>query len=203
MKKIILATGNKAKIAQIEFVKDFYNIPIQIIQGKNLYGDKVAYDEVGSSTEEIAITGALEVAKKIDLPVITEDTDFKVNALDGFPGLNAGKFQVEHGRGKILEMLEKHTNRKCSITSSCAYATPDGEYKCFTNTIYGVVAKEEAWGDYPNWVSPEHNVFGGGYNAIFIPDNKPCTLAQISPEDALPWSYRENTFYNMLNYLVK
>lgn len=203
MNKIIFATGNKAKLAQIEFVKDFYRLPIQIIQGKNLYGIKAAYDEVGNTTEEIAITGALEVAKRINLPVITEDTDFKVDALDGFPGLNAGKFQVESGRGKIIEMLENHTNRKCSITSTCAYATPDGTSKSFTNTIYGTVAEKEAWGDYPSWISPEHNLLGGGYNAIFIPENKSCTLAEISPEDALPWSYRENTFSDMLNYLVK
>jgi len=54
-----------------------------------------------------------------------------------------------------------------------------------------------------DWVAPtSENSFGGGYNAIFLPNGWNKTLAEISPTEAMSWSYREQNFANVLNYIL-
>ncbi len=202
MKKIIFATGNSAKINQMNFVKEFIGSPLKIINGKEQYGDDSDYPETQETTEAIAKAGALLVAKKIGHAVIAEDTDLCVEAIDDFPGVRAGLFLKNFGRDGLLKIMKNQKNRRAVITSSCCYATPDGNYKNFTNKVHGVITATEAFGDYPDWVSPLHSpLFGGGYSAIFMPDGHNKTLAEISPEDALNIGYREKNFVDIIRYI--
>lgn len=203
MKKIIFATGNKAKLAQIQFIVDHFKFPVEIINGKEIFGGKVSYDEIGDTVEKVSLNGALAVAKMINAPIIAEDTDFQVEALNGEPGIRAGEFLKNFGRAEILKKMKGITNRKATISSAIAYATPEGENKVFLNKIEGKIAEDEKFGDFTDWVSPSsENSFGGGYNAIFIPNGWNKTLAEISPEEAIPWSYREQNFINVIKYIL-
>ncbi|MDE1970071.1 MAG: non-canonical purine NTP pyrophosphatase [Patescibacteria group bacterium] len=203
MKQIVFATGNHSKLAQIRFVAGHYDIPIEIINGKETYGDNASYEEIGDNVSDVARNGAIMVAKRIGVPVITEDTDFRVDALGGIPGIHAGAFLKQYGRGEILYRMRDVKNRNAAIRSAVAYATPEGTCNVFHRTIEGHIAHEEHYGDYPDWIAPnEHNAYGGGYNAIFIPQDREKTLAEISPEEAMPWSYREQNFVNVLTYII-
>lgn len=206
-REIIFATGNMAKVDQMRFIADLHGFNIDTINGKKAYGDAIEYDENAPTTQEIARQGAIFVAKKIGKSVIAEDTDLSVDILNGFPSIRAGLFLKNFGRDGLLNIMKHQTNRRATITSSCCYATPQGDYKNFTHSIHGVIAKKEAFGDYPTWISPAHSPkFGGGYNAIFIPDgprNKnEKTLAQIAPENAMLFGYREKNFFDILSYIT-
>lgn len=204
MDQIVFATGNKAKLEQASFVAEQLGLKIQILNGKKAYGDEVEYDELGDSTEAIAREGALEVAKRIGQPVIAEDTDFYVDVLNGFPGIRGGLFLKTFGRKALHDLMKNQENRACHITSSCCYATPEGEILCASHTVKGTMALEEAFNpDYPDWVGPGSVIFGGGYNAIFIPDGAEKTLAEISPEEAMDIGYREHTFSAILEQLAE
>lgn len=203
MKKIIFATGNKAKIAQMQFIINFFNFPIKIIKGKEIFSEKASYEEMGNSVKEIALNGALSVSKRMGLPVITEDTDLQIKALNNEPGIRAGFFLKNFGRSEILKRMKGIKNRDAVITSAIAYATPSGEYKIFTNKVEGKIAEKEKSGKFPDWISPtKDNPFGGGYNAIFIPKGWNKTLAEISPEESIPWSYREKNFIAVIKYIL-
>lgn len=203
MKKIIFATGNKAKLAQIRFVVEHLKLPIEVVGVKDFFSDYVSYEEIGNTVEQVSFNGALAVAKMIGLPVITEDTDFRIEALNGDPGIKAGEFLKNFGRAEILKRMEGMTNRKAIISSAVAYATPEGVSKVFINKIEGKISDKERFGNFLDWIAPTtDNSFGGGYNAIFIPNGWDKTLAEISPAEAIPWSYRERNFIDVLNYIL-
>ena len=49
MKKIIFATGNKAKLAQIRFVVEHFKLPIEVIGVKDFYNNYSSYEEIGDT----------------------------------------------------------------------------------------------------------------------------------------------------------
>ena len=203
MQKIIFATGNKAKLAQIRFIVEYFKFPLEIISGKKVFGDKVSYEEIGETVEQVAFSGALSVTKMIGSPVITEDTDLRIEALNDEPGIKAGAFLKNFGRAEILKRMKDIKNRKAIISSAVAYATPDGVNKVFLNKIEGKISEKEKFDNFPDWIAPSaDNTFGGGYNAIFLPNSWSKTLAEISPTEAIPWSYRERNFSDALNYIL-
>ena len=203
MKKVIFATVNKAKLAQIRFIVEHFKLPIEVIGIKDFYNNYPSYEEIGDTVEQISLNGALAVAKMIGSPVITEDTDFRVEALNGEPGIRSGEFLKNFGRSEILKRMSNIENRKAVISSAVAYATPESMSKVFLNRVEGKIADKERFGDFPDWVAPtSENSFGGGYNAIFLPNGWNKTLAEISPAEAIPWSYRERNFIDVLNYVL-
>jgi len=203
MQKIIFATGNGAKLAQLKFIINHFKYPIKVIGGKEVFRDKVAYDEMGENVDDVARNGAIAVAKRIGQPIITEDTDFRIEALGNEPGIRAGEFLKKFGRIGVLERMQGIENRKAVITSAVGYAMPSGKSKIFINQVPGTIALQEKFGDFPDWIAPTpENSFGGGYNAIFIPDGWSKTLAEISPKEAIPWSYREKNFIDVVEYLL-
>lgn len=203
MKKIIFATRNKAKLAQIRFVIKYLKLPIEVVGVKDFFRDYASYQEIGDTVEQVSLNGALAIAKMIGSPVITEDTDFRIEALNGEPGIKAGEFLKNFGRGEILKRMEGIINRKAIISSAVAYATAEGTNKIFLNRVEGKIADKEKFGNFPDWVAPTaDNSFGGGYNAIFLPNDWDKTLAEISPTEAIPWSYRERNFTDVLNYIL-
>lgn len=203
MKKIIFATGNKAKLAQIRFVIEHFELPIEVIGVKDFFSNYTSYEETGDTVEQVSLNGALAVAKMIGSPVITEDTNFQIEALNGEPGIRAGEFLKNFGRAEILKRMSGIENRKAVISSAVAYATPEGASEVFLNRVEGKIADKEKFGNFPDWIAPTlENSFGGGYNAIFLPKDSDKTLAEINPTEAIPWSYRERNFTDVLNYIL-
>lgn len=203
MKKIIFATGNKAKLAQIRFVIEHFKLPIEVVGVKDFFSNYISYEEIGDTVEQVSLNSAVAVAKMIGSPVITEDTDFRIETLNGEPGIKAGEFLKNFGRAEILKRMEGIVNRKAIISSAVAYATPEGVSKVFLNKVEGKIADKESLGNFPDWIAPTaNNSFGGGYNAIFLPNGWDKTLAEISPIEAVPWSYRERNFIDVLNYIL-
>ncbi|MFB6225519.1 MAG: non-canonical purine NTP pyrophosphatase, partial [Candidatus Paceibacteria bacterium] len=92
---------------------------------------------------------------------------------------------------------------KAMLGSAVAYAFPDGTADVVSHRVEGTIAHQEQWDEtQPAWIAPQpDDLFGGGFNAIFIPEGASRTLAQIPPEEAIPWSYREYTFSTMLHKL--
>ncbi len=203
MKQLLFATGNNAKLAQLRFVVERCAFPIDIVSARDTYGVEAAYDEIGMTVADVAKNGALFLAAKLRVPIMTEDTDLRVAALDDAPGIRAGEFLKQYGRDEILHRMNGIDDRRAVINSAVAYATPDGDCKLFVHHVNGRIARAEVCADFPSWIAPSaENIFGGGYNAIFVPDGWNKTLAEISPEEALPWSYRERNFIDVAHYIL-
>lgn len=203
MKKIIFVTGNRSKMEQLRFIVRHFKVPLEIISAREVYGESLSYEEIGDTVEEVALNGAKEISTKISMPVITEDTDLRIDALNGEPGIRAGAFLKQFGRQEILKRMEGVFNRRATISSAVAYAQPDGFSKTFVNRVYGQIHTTEKFGNFPAWVSPtDTNPLGGGYNSIFIPERCNVTLAEIKPEEAIHWSYREKNFIDVIQFIM-
>ncbi len=203
MKEIIFATGNKGKLAQINFIVEHFNFPVKIVAIRERYYDYVPYDEVGVNVAEVSVNGAVSVSDLIGAPVIVEDTDFVVDALGGAPGLEAGEFLKSFGRSEILKRMKNVNDRKATINSAVAYATPEGERKLFVNSVEGFISNDERFGEFPIWIAPnKNNESGGGYNSIFVPYGQDKTLAEINPVDSIELSYRDKNFISVIKYIL-
>ena len=204
MTRLLFATGNKAKLAQLAFVASIVAPEVEVLSARTLYGDLARYEEQGQTVSEIARRGALEVAARVSEAVLAEDTGFFVDALAGQPGIEAGRYLISEGRAGLLQRLQGASSRRATVSSALCYATPSGHGFEWLNEIHGTVSEEERFSsDYPSWVAPsEPGGPGGGYNAIFVPDGQERTLAEIAPSEALGWSYRERNFEQALNLLA-
>lgn len=198
-----IATGNAAKLAQLIAVREALGIEVEIESARAIYGDDARYSEIGESTAEIARAGALEVARRVGVPILAEDTALVVDALGGQPGIHAGAFLKDHGRAGLLGLLEGVTERQARIISSTAWATPQGSIQTWTTILEGEIADDEIYRPgLPDWAAPTpHNPAGGGYNAIFISAGLDRPLAALSLETIMSMGYREPGFSAALLFI--
>lgn len=202
-KKIYFATGNKAKLAELGYIADYFGYDAEIISAKNEF--KVDYDEKGKDCMEIAVNGAKEIFRKIKKPVVTEDTITYIEELKG-PGLKSNDFLKMIGNKNMIKMMESKANRKCFIESCVVYY--DGKVlKKFRNKVDGEVARNLSFkkGE-PVWVGPTEHEFGGGYNSAYVPcftidSNR--TLADCTKEEGIVYGYRERNFKALLDFLFE
>jgi XTP/dITP diphosphohydrolase len=200
---LFFATGNGAKLAQLRWIAAYYGCEVRVLSPRECFGDRARYEEVGTTEREIARCGARDVTTRIGVPVLTEDTGLRVGALNGWPGVRAGRYLKAHGRAGLLRELAECEDRRAAIISAVAYATPNGECMVYEHRVPGQITRQERWTPgLPNWIAPtEESVYGGGYNAIFVPDGETRTLAEIPPIEALDRGYREPNFVALLRAL--
>ncbi|MBN1640122.1 MAG: hypothetical protein JXA09_02710 [Anaerolineae bacterium] len=201
---LYFATGNPAKLAQLAWVASWLGLPVEVRSARAAFGDAARYDEVGETELAIARQGALAVAARLGVPVVTEDTGLHVAALHGRPGIRAGRYLLEQGRGGLLRELCACEDRRAEIVAAAAYATPAGVCAVYEHRVTGQIALSERWlPGMPEWIAPtERNALGGGYNAIFVPDGETRTLGEIPPPQAMRWGYREPNYAALLRALT-
>ena len=88
MKQIVLATGNKGKVA--EFSSLFAGFSIKVSPQSEFNVDEVP--ETGTTFVENAIIKARHAAKVTGLPAIADDSGLAVDALGGAPGIYSARY---------------------------------------------------------------------------------------------------------------
>ena len=106
-KKIILASGNKGKIAEVKRILGELDIPILSLHEINYEGEIV---ENGNSFEENAKIKAIEIFNSYKLPTIADDSGLVVEQLNGEPGIYSARYaginsDDEANNIKLLENL--------------------------------------------------------------------------------------------------
>ncbi len=211
-KKVFFASGNKAKLDQFQFVADSMGLQckVQIVSVYNQFPKIQQYSEDFKTQREIAENGARYIFNQLQIPVVTEDSVIKIQALGDKPGIRSNEYLKEKGIEGIIEEMRGVTDRKAEIISVVVFF--DGlKMLVFESKVSGSIAQSPSFiqGE-PDWVGPSFNKFGGGYNSIFLPDsinendgevNQLKTLADITAEDGLEYGYREPNFKKLLKKL--
>ena len=91
MKKIVLASGNKKKITELQEILGQFDM--QVIP-QTEFGVPEA-DETGLTFVENAILKARNAARHTGLPAIADDSGIEVDALNGAPGIYSARFSGE------------------------------------------------------------------------------------------------------------
>ncbi|HEV7776579.1 MAG TPA: RdgB/HAM1 family non-canonical purine NTP pyrophosphatase [Luteibacter sp.] len=107
MKRIVLASGNQGKLAELHDLLGDSGIEL-IVQ--SAFGVEDA-EETGLTFVENALIKARHAARQTGLPALADDSGICVDALNGAPGLYAARYSGVHGdnaanNAKLLRALD-------------------------------------------------------------------------------------------------
>ena len=104
MNKIVVASGNKAKLREIGEIFKGYDVVSMQDAG---FSDDI--DETGETFEENALIKARAVHEKLHCAALADDSGLCVEYLGGAPGVYSARFCGRHGDDKAnnLLLLEK------------------------------------------------------------------------------------------------
>ena len=137
-KTIVVASGNKGKLKEIQDLLPDFNV----VSYKEL-GFTEEIEETGSTFYENALIKAKTVSMALNLPALADDSGLCVDALGGAPGVMSARYS-ETGKDKdnnekLLKVMQGETNRKAKFVCCMVYYTPNGEIITASGETYGLI----------------------------------------------------------------
>lgn len=181
-KTLVLASGNKGKIAEIgEMLPEFSVI------GYKDAGLDFEIEETGATFYENALIKAKAVSEALGLPALADDSGLCVDALNGEPGVYSARYS---GNGsvanmnKLLEKMKGITDRRAKFVSSVVLYTKDKVYEGVGET-FGEILTEKR-GDK-----------GFGYDPIFYSYDLKKSFGEATDEEKNSVSHRARALENL------
>ncbi len=191
MDKLVLATGNKGKVAEITSVLSPFNINVV---SQNQFNVNEA-DETGLTFVENAIIKARNAAQATGLPALADDSGLEVDGLNRAPGIYSARFAGPNASDsdnvtKLLDNISHLKGEQRSARFQCvmvlmAHAKDPTPLIC-QGTWEGIITLEPAGEN------------GFGYDPVFwVPDHN-CTAAQLTSETKNRISHRGQALQQLL-----
>ena len=189
-KTLVLASGNKGKIAEIgEMLPEFSVI------GYKDAGLDFEIEETGATFYENALIKAKAVSEALGLPALADDSGLCVNALSGAPGIFSARFagdgNDEHNIDKLLKELDGVKDRSAKFVCSLVLYYPDGKIISAEGETNGEILFERAG----------KNDFG--YDPIFYSADLKKSLGEASSKEKNSVSHRSRALKNLKEKLKK
>ena len=189
MDKIIFATGNEHKMAEIKMI--LKDVGMQVLSQREA-GIKADVVEDGSTFEENALIKAEEIAKIArenpefrEAVILADESGLEIDYLNKEPGIYSARYMGEDTSYEIknralLDRLAGVPDEKRTARFVCAIAAafPDGTSRIVRGTMEGIIGHEIAGKN------------GFGYDPIFFLPEYGCTSAELSPEKKNELSHR-------------
>ena len=195
MNRLVLATRNKGKIAEIGNRLKFHNISVSSLLDVDFDLD---IEETADSFEENALIKAEAVSLATRLPALADDSGLIVDALGGRPGIHSARYggagvSDEQRCKKLLgELAEvRSSQRTARFKAAIALVLPTGESHVFQGVLEGTIAFSPA------------GKHGFGYDPIFIPAGYERTLAELGPEIKDQISHRAKALSGFLEWVER
>ena len=146
--------------------------------------------ETGQTFSENSILKANYFSKFTNLPVISDDSGLCINALGGKPGIYSARWGKKYGSFKnamkiILEKMGKKKNRSATFICSLSLKYPQGKIITVTGKIKGSISNKVKGNK------------GFGYDAIFIPQRRSITFAQMNKVEKIKMDHRFLAFIKL------
>lgn len=178
--KIVVASGNKAKLREIAQIFQGYEILSMQEAG---FTDDI--EENGSTFEENALIKARAVSRALGVNALADDSGICVEALGGAPGVLSARFCGRHGddaanNALLLEKLKDvpQDRRRAYFESCVALCFADGREITASGRTYGrILEKAEGEG-------------GFGYDPLFYSDELGMSFGLASAEEKNAVSHR-------------
>lgn len=194
MEKIVLASGNKKKLAELQNLLTPLNIKV-VAQSEFEVPEA---DETGTTFVENAIIKARNACKYTGLPAIADDSGIQVAALRGAPGVFSARF------AGVGASDEKNNKLLVELLSDMPDVNRDARY------VAVLVLMEHEDDATPiicqgTWegeivLEPQGDQ-GFGYDPHFFVPEKGCTAAQLPPEEKNALSHRGKAMAALLEQL--
>ncbi len=192
MKELLVATGNKGKLRELELLLhgtarlvSLFDIPA--LPEVEEDGETFAENAVKKARSAVVATGKTAVA---------DDSGLVVDELGGQPGVRSARFAGEgasdaENNAKLLRELagvpEEH--RTAAFRCVIALCMPDGECRTFEGELKGILLG-----------APRGNG-GFGYDPLFLVPEYGQTLAELPLEIKNAISHRGKAFAKLKDYL--
>lgn len=182
IKQIVLATGNKGKVA--EFSTLFEGFAIKVSPQSEFNVEEVA--ETGTTFVENAIIKARHAAKITGLPAIADDSGLAVDALGGAPGIYSSRYAGSNANDadnidKLLNAMNAEvSNRKARFLCVLVFM----RHQLDPTPLI-------CQGEWHGEISTQRHGDGGfGYDPIFwLPEHK-CSAAELDKASKNSLSHR-------------
>ncbi len=128
MEKLIVASNNKAKIAEIKAIlSDLYDV--RSLKDEGVVSDP---EETGATFAENALIKAKAAHDLTGAATLADDSGLVVDALGGAPGVHSARYSGTHGNDDannklLLKNLEGKENRKACFMCAIALIKSNGE----------------------------------------------------------------------------
>ncbi len=189
MMKLIFATSNKHKMAEIKAI-GAEGLEILSLSDIGFVGE---IPETQPTIEGNSLQKAQLIAERYNLPCFSEDTGLIIDGIDGEPGVYSARYAGEHATfddnvNKVLAKMEGKENRAARFKTVITYYDSN-KYVQFEGITEGEILKERVGQD------------GFGYDPIFKPSDADKTYAEMSMEEKNSFSHRKKSFDQLANHL--
>ena len=195
MQKLLIATGNRGKIKEIQSLLD--GLDVQLVTPKDI-GLELEVHEDGQTYAENAGKKALAYSKASGLLSLADDSGLEVDALDGAPGLYSARYSPLPGAtdaDRRVYMLKNLAGKPRPWTAhfhaTIAIGLPDGQVLFADGNCYGEIIPDERGNN------------GFGYDPIFFIPETEHTMAELSMDEKNRLSHRALAVKNALPILQK
>ncbi len=202
-KKIVIATGNKGKLREIQHILS--PLQIEVIPQAEFNVPECA--EPFCTFIENALAKARHASKHTGLPALADDSGLCVDALQGAPGVRSARYAVEanglnlsqnenqdaRNNQKLLEVMANETNRHAHFY--CVIVLVRHEHDPEPMIAEGLWAGEI--------LSEYRGDDGFGYDPLFLDDKTGKTVAELPLEIKSRISHRGHAMAKLLQNLEK
>ncbi len=188
---IFLASGNPHKIEELKQILNPMGIKLKSTLD---FSDADEVDEDQPGLEGNALKKARHWYNETGLPSLADDTGLEVDALDGAPGVYSARYAgekatYEENTQKLLQELERESDRSAQFRTVIAFIDQSGEEQFFEGVCRGEIIKER------------RGKKGFGYDPVFMPEGYKETFAEISSEEKNRISHRGLAIQKFVRYL--
>ena len=184
---IILASRNAHKLTE---VREILQPLVPELDGIDGAPDDIPEPvEDGRTFAENAAMKAQQIALRLGVPAIADDSGLCVDIMGGAPGIFSARWAGRHGDDLanlhlLLNQLDdvKGEDRTARFVCAAALALPDGTVVVDEGELAGTLRYEPV------------GEGGFGYDPIFQPDGHDVTTAQLAPEEKNAISHRRKAF---------
>jgi XTP/dITP diphosphohydrolase len=183
MKKIVLASGNKGKVREINQI--LAGLDLEVVPQTEFGVPEI--EETGLSFVENAILKARNAAQHTGLPAIADDSGLEVDALKGAPGIYSARYagvgaSDEQNLTKLLNTLEGVPEAERTARFQCLMVYMEHDLDPTPILCQGT------WEG--RITSAPQGEGGFGYDPVFYVPSHDCTSAELSAEEKNRLSHR-------------
>ena len=188
MKKLIFATNNPNKLAEIKSaVKTFEVVGLKEM---GIYEDIA---ETGTTFEENALIKSQYIFNKTGLDCFADDTGLEVKALNGSPGVHSARYAGSNcsavdNMDKLLSELKNHDDRSAKFRTVISLILNEEKYY-FEGEVLGDILSQKKGFD------------GFGYDPIFRPKGFNASFAEMSMTQKNEISHRGSAVKKLIQFL--
>ena len=177
MTRLLLATGNAHKVAEVQAI---------LGPGYEVEARDPDVEETGATFEDNALLKARAVAEASGEAAVADDSGIEIDALGGGPGVRSARW-AEEGDWipRVLRELDgvPPEGRGCRYVCAAAVVWPHGREAVVLGTVDGVVP------------SAPRGIGGFGYDPIMVPsEGDGRTFAEMSAAEKHALSHRGRAF---------